>query len=45
VQRFGTHPSRVRRETAHTFHETLNALADGVVNIEGNEDSHEQNGF
>ena len=40
VKRLRTDPARIRREPAHTFHEALNALADGVVDVEGNEDSH-----
>ena len=40
MQRFRTDPAGVRREAAHAFDETLNALADGVVDVEGNEDSH-----
>ena len=40
VQRFRTDPAGIGREAAHAFHEALNALADGVVNVEGNEDSH-----
>jgi hypothetical protein len=40
MQRFGTDPAGVRRESAHTFHEAQNALADGVVNIESDENAH-----
>ncbi len=36
----GTDPAGVRREPAHTFHEALNALADGVVDVEGDENAH-----
>jgi len=40
MQRFRTDPARVRGEPAHTFHEALNALADGIVDVEGNENAH-----
>src|SRR4029077_249653 len=40
VQRFRTNPAGIRREAAHAFHEALYALADGVVDVEGNENAH-----
>lgn len=40
VQRFGTDPAGVWSEATHTFHEALNALADGIVDVEGDESSH-----
>ena len=40
VQRFGTDPTGLWGEATHTFHEALNALADGIVDVEGNESPH-----
>src|SRR5579863_683296 len=40
MQRFRTDPAGVRVKPAHTFHEPLNALADRVVNVEGDENAH-----
>jgi hypothetical protein len=42
VQRFGTDPAGVRRKPAYTFHEALNTLADGVVDVKGDEDAHKR---
>src|SRR5712692_2346387 len=41
VQRLGTHPAGIRREAAYPFQEALNALADGIIDVEGNENSHD----
>src|SRR5690348_119829 len=40
VQRLGTNPARVGRKSAYAFHEASDPLADGVVNIEADENSH-----
>src|ERR671922_1866681 len=40
MQRFWPNPARIGRKLTHPIHKTLNALADSVVYIEGNENTH-----
>ena len=40
VQRFRTHPACVWSEVADAFHEARDALPDGVVDIESEEEAH-----
>jgi hypothetical protein len=37
VQRFWANPTGIGCEFTYTFHEALNALADGIVDVEANE--------
>src|SRR5579859_2657348 len=40
VQRCGGDPAHLGRKAAHSFHETQNALADRVVEIDGDKKTH-----
>ena len=42
MHRLGTHPARLRRESAHAIQKLLQASANGIVDVEGNEDAHRQ---
>jgi hypothetical protein len=41
VQGFGADPASIGSEFVDTVHEALDALADGVVNVESDEEAHE----
>src|ERR1700733_2015948 len=42
MQRLWFQPARIRSESVYTLHETGDACADGVVNVESNEEAHKQ---
>ena len=40
VQGLRPDPARIRRKLTHALHKAANAVADGVVDVEGDEGSH-----